>query len=360
MRSTLDHVRIAGIVVAYGEETRRLRDEVALYGGDAAQIDRIARTVGLETRSVAKAGTTALDLGERAARRLLADLDVDPSSLDAVLFVTQTPDHSQPANANLLHGRLGLPKSALATDLNQGCSGFISGLHYAALLCAHAGAGRVLLCCGDTLSRLVNPRDRSVAPLFGDAVAAVLVERTGMSSPWHFSMGSDGSGSSAICVPAGGFRQPTTPAILASEAPDAEGNFRHPGNLAMSGAEVFNFSLREPPKAIAEAMAAAGWKAADVDALVCHQANRFIVQTLAKQAGFPTEKAPITSLAKHGNLSSASIPAALVGELGPRISAEPLRLVICGFGVGLSWGAVALTVGPIAVGKEGGEGRIKN
>ena len=352
MRSTLDHVRIAGIAVAYGEETRRLRDEVALYGGDAAQVDRIARTVGLDSRSVAAAGTTALDLGERAARRLLGDLDVDPSSLDAVIFVTQTPDHSQPANANLLHGRLGLSNAALATDLAQGCSGFITGLHHAGLLCAHGGAGRVLLCCGDTLSRLVNPRDRSVAPLFGDASAAILVERTGSSSPWHFSMGADGSGAEAICVPAGGFRQPLGAEAVLPEFTDAEGNVRHAGNLRMAGAEVFNFSLREPPRAIAEVMSAAQWKPEGVDALVCHQANRFIVQTLAKQAGFPVEKAPIASLAKHGNLSSASIPAALVGELGPRLSSSSLRLVLCGFGVGLSWGAVALTIGPMAVGEE--------
>ena len=346
MRSSLPNLRIAGIAVAYGEETRRLRDEVALYGGDAGQIDRIARTVGLESRSVAAPGTTALDLGERAARRLLDELDVDPSSLDAILFVTQTPDHSQPANANLLHGRLGLSKSAVATDLSQGCSGFVLGLHYAGLLCSHGGAARVLLCCGDTLTRLVNPRDRAVAPLFGDAAAAILVERTGRGKEWHFSLGADGSGAMDICVPSGGARRPILAGEALPETADGEGNIRHPGNLRMDGPGVFNFSLREPPRAIAEVMAAAGWTPAEADALVCHQANRFIVQTLARQAGFLAEKAPVASLARHGNLSSASIPAALVGELGPRISAGSLKLVLCGFGVGLAWGAVALELGP--------------
>lgn len=349
MRSSLHNLRIAGIAVAYGEETRRLRDEVALYGGDAAQVDRIARTVGLEARSVAAPGTTALDLGERAARRLLEGLDVDPSSLDAILFVTQTSDHSQPANANLLHGRLGLPKAAIAYDLNQGCSGFIGGLHHAGLLCGHGAAARVLLICADTLSRLVNPRDRSVAPLFGDAGSAMLVERTGSAAPWHFSMGSDGSGAMSICVPAGGSRQPLPAGSALTESADAEGNVRHEGNLRMDGAAVFNFSLREPPVAIREVLSAAGWKPSDVDALVAHQANRFIVQTLAKLTGFPPERAPIASLARHGNLSSASIPAALAGELGPRLAVGNLRLVLCGFGVGLSWGAVALEMGPCGV-----------
>ena len=346
MRSTLDHVRIAGIAVAYGEKTLRIRDEVALYGGDAAQVDRIARTVGLDTRSVAAPGTTALDLGERAARRLLEGLDADAASLDALIFVTQTPDHSQPADANLLHGRLGLPKSAIALDVNQGCSGFILGLHQAGLLCGQGGAARVLLVCADTLSRLVHPRDRSVAPLFGDGGAAVLVERTGGASPWHFSMGSDGSAASSICVPAGGFRQPFDSSLAAAEQTDGEGNVRHAGNLRMDGPAVFNFSLREPPAAIRQVLAAAGWSAPGVDALVAHQANRFIVQTLAKLTGFRPDQVPVASLARHGNLSSASIPAALVGELGPALSARSQRLVLCGFGVGLAWGAVALELGP--------------
>lgn len=340
MLTSLSHLRLAGIAVEIGSEKRRLMDEVALYGGDPAQVERIARTVGLETRSVAPPGVTALDLCTQASRRLLAAMDVDPTSLDAVVFVTQTPDHSQPANANLLHGRLGLSKSAVAFDLSQGCSGFVYGLHYAGMLCAH-GAARVLLCCGDTLSRLVNPRDRSVAPLFGDAGSAVLLERTGKGAPWHFSLGSDGSGSAAIRVPAGGARQPIRPGEPLPETTDAEGNVRHAGNLAMNGAEVFNFSLREPPAAITQVMAAAGWDVASVDSLVLHQANRFILQTLGKRLGFPADKVPVASLARHGNLSAASIPAALAEELGPRL-ASPLRLVLCGFGVGLSWGAVAL------------------
>lgn len=347
MLSSLSHLRLAGLAVEVGSQKRRLMDEVELYGGDPAQVERIARTVGLESRSIAPPGITALDLCETAALRLLKGMDVDPSSIDAVVFVTQTPDHSQPANANILHGRLGLAKSTVAFDLSQGCSGFVYGLHYAGMLCSH-GAARVLLCCGDTLSRLVNPHDRSVAPLFGDAGSAVLLERTGKPGVWHFSLGSDGSGSAAIRVPAGGARQPIRPGELLAETTDAEGNVRHAGNLAMNGAEVFNFSLREPPTAIAQVMTAAGWDAEKVDSLVLHQANRFILQTLGKRLGFTPEKVPVASLARHGNLSAASIPAALAEELGGRLG-SPLRLVLCGFGVGLSWGAVALETDGVMV-----------
>ena len=347
MLSSLPHLRLAGLEVEFGSVTKRLRDEVALYGGDAAQIERIARTVGLESRSVAAPGITALDLCETAARRLLDKLVVDPTSIDAVVFVTQTPDHSQPANANLLHGHLGMSKSAIAFDLSQGCSGFIYGLHYAGVLCAHGGAARVLLCCGDTLSRLVNPRDRSVAPLFGDAGSAVLVERTGEATTWHFSLGSDGSGANAICVPAGGSRHPLTAGEALKDVIDDEGNARNASNLVMNGPEVFNFSLREPAGAVQQVMSAAGWDIDACDALVLHQANRFIVQTIGKRLGFPDSKVPIASLAAHGNLSSASIPGALATEMAPMLASGRRKLVLCGFGVGLSWGAVALEAGPI-------------
>ena len=114
----------------------------------------------------------------------------------------------------------------------------------------------------------------------------------------------------------------------------------------MNGPEVFNFSLREPAGAVQQVMAAAGWGVDAVDALVLHQANRFIVQTIGKRLGFPDDKVPIASLAAHGNLSSASIPGALVTELAPRLASGRRKLVLCGFGVGLSWGAVALEAGP--------------
>jgi len=191
LRSSLSNFRIAGLTVTTGSVERDFIADGLAAGLDRAQLERVSAAVGLKKRLIAPPGVTALDLCEDAARRLLAALDVDPSSIDAVVFVTQTPDHPQPNNASLLHGRLGLAKSVLSYDLNHGCSGWIYGLHQAALLCAHGGAARVLLCAGDTLSRLTNPADRSLDPIFGDAGSATLVERTGRSEPWHFEFGTD-------------------------------------------------------------------------------------------------------------------------------------------------------------------------
>jgi 3-oxoacyl-[acyl-carrier-protein] synthase-3 len=228
----------------------------------------------------------------------------------------------------------------------MGCSGWVYGLHQAALLCAHGGAARVLLCAGDTLSRLTNPGDRATDPIFGDAGSAVLVEKTGRTVPMHFVLGTDGSGAEAIRVGQGGARQPAGDLV---EQTDADGNRRHAANLCMNGADVFSFTLREVPAAIAAVLRQAGWEAAKTDALVLHQANTFMMQSLAKKTGYAEAQVPTSAFERYGNQSSASIPAALIEGLGGRLEAESLRVVGCGYGVGLSWGAFAGEIGPITV-----------
>jgi 3-oxoacyl-[acyl-carrier-protein] synthase-3 len=346
MHSSLPNIRLAGLAVTTGSVVRDFVADGLEAGVDRVSLERTAKTVGLRERRVAAQGITALDLCADAAGRLLSEMGLDASSIDAVIFVTQTPDHPQPNNASVLHGRLNLSKSAPAYDLSMGCSGWVTGLQQAALLCAHGGAARVLLCAGDTLSRLTNPGDRSADPLFGDAGSATIVEKTGRASPFHFVLGADGSGAQAIFVKQGGARQPSGPL---TERTDAEGNRMHDANLIMNGADVFSFTLREVPGAIQSVMRHAGYAPETTDALVLHQANRFILSTLAKKTGFTEAQTPMSVVEKYGNQSSASIPCALIDGLADRLEAGTLKVVGCGFGVGLSWGAFAGEIGPLAV-----------
>ncbi len=348
MQTTLAQVRIAGLAVTTGPLARDFVAEGLAAGQDAGALERTARTVGLRRRLVAAPGQTALDLCADAATRLLAACPAAAAEVDAVVFVTQTPDHPQPNNASLLHGRLGFARAVAAYDVALGCSGWVYGMQQAALLCAHGGARAVLLCAGDTLSRCTNPRDRATDPLFGDAGSATLVVRDPAAGPWHFVLGADGARARVIEVPAGGARSPRGDGPEPERA-DADGNVRRPGDLHMDGAEVFNFTLREVPAALAEVLALAGWAEPDVDALVLHQANRFVLSTVGRKCGFPAAKTPMDLVERFGNQSSASIPCALVESLGAELRAGPRRLVACGFGVGLSWGAVALTSGPLTI-----------
>jgi 3-oxoacyl-[acyl-carrier-protein] synthase-3 len=334
MQSSLTHVRLAGLAVTVGSVVRDFQAEGLAAGQEPAQLARLAKAVGLRERRVAADGVTALDLCADAAARLLDEAAVDATSLDAIVFVTQTADHPQPNNASLLHARLGMSKAAAAYDLSLGCSGWVYGLHQAAMLCG-AGAARVLVCAGDTLSRVVDPADPATAPLFGDAGSAILVEKTGEASAMHFVFGTDGKGASAIIVPAGGARQPQ------GRGTDS--------CLRMDGAAVYEFALREVPPAVAGVLKLAGWSPEAVDHLVLHQANRFVVSSVARKCGFPEAKVPMDLAEQFGNQSSASIPAAMAHACADSLQGGRRRVVVCGFGVGFSWGAAALEAGPMVV-----------
>jgi len=346
MQINLSHFRLAGLAVSTGAETRDYIKDGLAQGVSLAHLERVAKTIGLKERKVATPGVTALDLCEDASRRLLAAMDMDVSTIDAIIFVTQTPDHSQPSNSCLLHGRLGFSKSSFALDLSLGCSGWIYGLYQAGLMCAHGGVGRVLLCSGDTLSRLTNPRDQSINPLFGDAGSAAIIERTGLNTPWHFLLGTDGKLASTIMVPAGGARTPASDKTRI-ETKNSDGNILHSENLMMDGAEVFNFSLREVPAAINTVIKNAAWQLTDVDALILHQANKFIIENIATKCGLKSARVPSNLVEKYGNQSSTSLPAAMIESLGDNFTSRSQKTVGCGFGVGLSWAAFASEIGPV-------------
>ena len=338
--------RITAVATTTGPVTRALEDEAHLFADNPVLLERMRSAVGVYRRHIAPRGITALDLCEDAARRLIAEAAIAPNSIDAIICVTQTPDHWQPCNANLLHGKLGLAKSALAFDVNQGCSGWVYGLYLAHCMVQSGGCRRVLLLAGDTVTQTIHRRDRSVVPLFGDAGSATLVQDGDPPARSWFALHSDGKGHAAIKIPAGAHRQPVD-ATTGIEATDAEGSVRTPENLYMNGLEVFNFTLREEPKAVRELMEFSGDSVATIDAFVFHQANRFILSNLAKRIQAPEAKVPWTTAERYGNQSSASIPAALCDALGARLQQQPLRLLCSGFGVGLSWASAVIEVGPL-------------
>lgn len=335
-RCLTQYSRISAIHTTVGPELRRIDDEAEQLGLNAARMARLKQTIGLNERRVAPKGITAADLCFEAASQL-----PDLSNVDGLIFVTQSPDHFQPCNAALLHGRLGLSRDCAAFDVNLGCSGWVYGLYLASLMVEHGGCRKVLLLAGDTLSQCVHPRDRAVASLFGDAGSATLVERTESPCNTWFALHTDGKDASVIQVPAGAFRLPKS-SETAMETTDDDGNTRTLENLQMNGAEVFNFSIREEPPAITEILQYARRNIDSIDAIIFHQANKYIISNIARRVKLPLEKAPCGTVEKYGNQSSASIPATLCDALGESLVQGGRELIFSGFGVGLSW-ASALT-----------------
>lgn len=346
-QARFQHVALRGLDTCTGPVVRHIDEDAHLYASDPTQLDRLKKMVGVDTRHVAPPGVTTLDLCEQSAARLLRGCGLGPDSLDAVIFVTQTPDFPQPCNACLLHQRLALPKSVAAFDLNQGCSGWVYGLYVAASLIEAGGCRRILLAAGDTVTQAIHPLDRAVVPLFGDAGSATLLERAEEESPSWFSLHSDGTGWKAIHIPAGGARQPKGPDTALPET-DSDGGIRTAEHLHMNGIEVFNFTLREEPGAVRELLAYAGCRLEDVDHFVFHQANKFILENLARRLKAPLDRVPTGTAGRYGNQSSASIPATLCDALAAPLTAGPRRVLCSGFGVGLSWASCLLTLGPLA------------
>ncbi len=327
----IEGVRLAGVVSTV--PARRLENQAFEDRLGEAAVADVAKMTGVQTRYWVEPGQTTADLCQAAAERLIERLAWDRASIDGVIFVSQTPDHALPASACLLHGKLGLSPHAQAFDVGMGCSGYVYGLWLASCL-LQAGLKRVLLLAGDTISPLLDPDDRATAVLFGDAGSATALERDAAAAPLHFRLGTDGTGATDLIVQDGGFRSPCGPA--GAIAP----------TLKMDGNAVFAFTLRAVPALIEAVRADAGLTAEDVDFHLLHQANQFMLRHIGKKAKAPPERLPI-NIGKFGNTSSATLPLLLTDAVAERLSGEAATLVLAGFGVGYSWGAVAGRFGPL-------------
>jgi len=332
---------VAAIGLALPESVLDNDQLASEYTGWSA--DKIYAKTGIRTRRIAAPGECASDLALRAAQDLFAREQIPASSVDFLLYCTQTPDYILPTTACVLQHRLGLPTSCGALDFNLGCSGYIYGLGMAKALIDSGQARAVLLLTADTYSRLINPADKSVRTLFGDGATATLVvagEHETLVGPFIY--GTDGAGAQNLIVPTGGMRRAVSPE--AELVPDDSGNARTINDLYMNGAEIFNFTLRVVPEAVEQLLAKAGIKQDAIDLFVFHQANRFMLDHLRRKLQVPVEKF-VVAMEQVGNTVSSSIPIALrqAQELG---QLKPGALVmLVGFGVGYSWGATLIRWG---------------
>jgi 3-oxoacyl-[acyl-carrier-protein] synthase-3 len=342
------HVRLSAVAAVVPQDEVRLEDELAYYGHDPRKVQRIKKMAGLDRRRIAPEGVTVSDLCVQAAERLLAETGTDRAGIDAVVCVTQSGDHPVPASAFLQQRTLGLSTDCAVFDVNLGCSGYIYGLWLAACMLESRARRRVLLLVGEACFGHLNPANRIITPLFGDAGTASLLEYADEAAPLSFSLGSDGSGYEALIRPGGGGSIPHLPGCPEAEGylavvrdaggnPWSVGGF---GNTWMDGEAVFDFTLSVVPEHILGHLAQRGLAPEDLDFLILHQANGQIVRNLATASGFTPEQAPWETFAKYGNQAGASIPSVICDQLKERCEArQRLRLMLCGFGIGLSWGS---------------------
>ncbi len=313
MLETFHGLKIEAVACAL-PPTRRTAESFNEQFGEAV-VSRFRQVVGVEAYHVAADGQRTSDLAEAAARDLIAANRLDPQQIDVLLFLTQTPDGDAPATATQLQGRLGLGEHILALDLNQGCAGFLAGLLTAAHFLHNPAIRKVLLLGGDTLTRRVDPTDHTAAMLFGDAGFAAVIGRDEAAPAWHIASAT--AASDAITLP-------------------------HGKPFQMDGTAVFNFTITRVPEQIRHLLHATGTAPEQIDLLLLHQANAFIVRQIARMAHFPPEKVPCR-IAQRGNTSSASIPL-LLCDLAAEGHTGPQCVLLSAFGVGLTWISALLSL----------------
>ena len=305
-------------------------------------IKEVVDKIGVQERRFADENTCSSDLCFGAAEKLITGMNVRREEIDLLIFISQTPDYRMPATSVLLQERLKLPTSAIAFDINLGCSAFLYGLTVAYSMISSGAVKNALILDGETRSKVYSQKDRKTGFLFGDGGVAALIERDEKFGRSWFSLNSDGSRADLIKIPAGGYRRMSSCETVKEKVVDEYGNIRSEEHGYMKGADVFNFVIREVPKDFNRLLEYAGVEKDAIDYFVFHQANSYINGFLAKKLKLPDDKIPAT-IHKYGNTSSVSIPLTVISELKDKLSGKK-RLLMSGFGVGLTWGTAVLDV----------------
>ena len=314
-------------VVATGSsapEERLTNEDLGVWGYDA---DWILQRTGIRERRCAPPQQATSDLAYLAAQRCLDQAKLTAQDIDLIIVATMTPDSACPTTACLLQDRLG--SRCPAFDMNAACAGFMYALVTGLQFVKVGFYRRVLVVGADIMSRVVDPEDKKTFPLFGDGAGAVLLgagsEKQGLVS---YLLGADGSGAELLRVAAGGSREPITPESLIDKRQ----------YMRMEGRAVFKWAVRTVHEASARVLEHARVRREDVALMILHQANSRILDAVAQDLGIPSDRV-MMNLERYGNTSAASIPLALDEAYRAGRIQRGDRILVAGFGAGLSWGA---------------------
>ncbi|MDG1332115.1 MAG: ketoacyl-ACP synthase III [Crocinitomicaceae bacterium] len=304
------NVRIAGVSAAIPKNIESNQD---LANIPQESIDLLVQTTGIKSRRIAPKSISASYMCFASAEKLLNELNWDRSEIEILIFVSQTPDQPIPGSSMLLQERLGLSKSCMAMDLNQGCAGYVYGLSTIMSLMSASKLKKGLLLVGDTITHLLDENDQSTVPIFSDAGTATALEFDPDAEDAVFNLQTDGKGYSAI-------------------------QQKKEERMTMNGHEVFHFGLKEVVPNIKSTLENSETQIEAIDHFIFHQANLLLNESIRKKLKVPAEKVPYT-LNELGNTSCATIPITLVSSLGKELTNTHKTCLLSGFGVGLSWGS---------------------
>jgi 3-oxoacyl-[acyl-carrier-protein] synthase-3 len=337
----IPNVLINGIAACVPKNIETVRS----LNSDVFDNVKFTAVTGVKERRIADSKTCTSDLCVAAADEVIKKLNWDKSEISAIVFVTQTPDYSIPSTSPIIQHRLGLSTNCFSIDISLGCSGYVVGMTVLANLISTGSIKKGLLLVGDTISKVSSKEDYSVYPIFGDAGTATAFSYDTSAPVMSFDLFSDGEGYKSIIIEDSGFRnQPMSHSFEVTEiAPNIK---RAANHLVLEGMDVFSFGISKAPHVIKSIIQNNNIATDTINYYVFHQANKMMNDKIKKSLKLPDAKVPY-SIENFGNTSSASIPLTIVDKLREEVENKELKMLLCGFGVGLSWGAAAVNFNKI-------------
>lgn len=337
--------KITGMALIVPENEHSFVDDMKLFNADEKRSVRLAKVMGYDKHRIAPDNVTASDMVEYGFNKLFESGDLKKEEIDALVYMTASPDQFLPPTSRILHGKLGLKKETYCIDITQGCSAFEEGLIQAFLLLEQPTIKKVALVTTDVLSHKVSPKDRNSYPLVGDAASITIVEKSSEENSIEAVILNDGTRASALQIPAGGFKLPSS-ADTAIMTADSEGNERSLDNLVMDGTAVFNFVMTDVPPMLEDLLSRSKVSKDEIDYFLFHQPNKFMLNKLAEKLDVPYEKMPANVVEKYGNSSGTTVPAVTVLTFENKTMPEKQKVCFSGFGVGLTWAAIIMDLYP--------------
>ncbi|MGM9779468.1 MAG: 3-oxoacyl-ACP synthase III family protein [Prevotella sp.] len=303
------------------------------------EAEQVIAATGIERRHITSPSTTATDLCFAAAEELIKALGWAKESVDLIAFATQCPDYVNHPNSFIVHDKMGLSENTICIDYYHGCPAWVISLSSVMMMMQSGMIKRAILLDGDTVSQIQDKQNREERPLFGDAGTATALEYDESASEIYFNIGTKSEDGKALIKEDGGFRNPYTMESLHFELEKRAGNIS-PEQVSnkMDSMDVFSFAITKVPKALKKLCSEYGINMDDITNLYLHQANKLILANIAKRMKVSMDKVPM-SLRDYGNTTSASIPLTIIVNNEGKADVNE-RILACGFGTGLAWGAV--------------------
>ena len=329
---------IKAISIYLPESTLTNEDLAQRFEGETPQ--GIFDKTGVWTRHVSAPGHIGSDMGLQAGSRFFEEHDIDPSSIDYFIFCTEYNDHCAPTTSSRLAYELNLPRHCGTMDMPMGCNGFINGLGMAKGLIESGQANRVLFITAETTTKVIHPNDLHLVSLFGDGGACTLIEAVERPARHLRSViyGQDGSGYEHMIVHHSGAREPITSEWL--DLYKAEGGLPW-GKMHMNGMRIFTFALRVVPALVRNILARETMTMDDIDQVIFHQANGYLLEVLRKKLDIPKEKF-VVAMRHCGNTVSSTMPIAYHQAVREGQLHLDSKVLMVGFGIGFTWGATIL------------------